>query len=285
MTGRPFRTARPGPVPALRVLAIALLLAGVAASSLLAVGPAHAAGPSASASAPLTGSITGPSVVGTGLKASYTVSAQGGPAFAPNGTQVGILSYSASVAGTNATNVNLLPSAGVLTNGTVALTLTTTNLTQSLVLTVDVTSGHNGSNVSSNFTYDVQVVVPYTVAATLVVAGSAGSEPFAVQVLLDGNPVGSVSVPSLTAHANYALTFSYVDPGLSVGWHTFTLVIGNAHGLVQFANGQSSYAQSFYVAGPPTNFTPWYLVGAAAVVGAIFIWLTLSGARRRGRKR
>ncbi len=239
----------------------------------------------ASSYPPLTGHIAGPNVVGQGLKGSYTVTATGGPAVGFNGTQVGTLSYEASVAGANTSQVTLLPSAGVFTNGTATISLTAGNVTQSLVLSVDVTSGYQGQNVSTNLSYAIQVVQPYSLRAQLVVESGIGTAPFNLSVLLDGTPVGSVAVPTLTGHSSYSIAFSYVNQNLAPGEHTFSINLANEHGLVVFSNGQEFYSQSFYVTAPPINYTPYYILAGGVFVAAIFIFLTTSGARRRGRKR
>jgi hypothetical protein len=262
-----------------------ILLVLVAGALGLAAPALGAALPSATPHPTLTATVSGPSTVGTGTTNSYLLTATGGPAFGFNGTQVGVLSFSTSVIGLNTSAVQLLPTAGVFTNGAANLTLGAGNLTQTLTLSIEVKSGYGGQNVTTNVTYVVNVVLPYELQATVVVDSSQGTMPFSITVLLDGAPVGTVAVPSLTGHASYQLTFRYVNPGLAVGWHTFTLNLAEAHGLLLFAGGSTVYAQSFYVAGPAPNDTLWYTTGAVAFVGAIFIWLTAVGARRRGRKR
>lgn len=276
-------SGRRGPAGALPVAFVLLLaLAGLAAPVLLL----STGGAQAAANYPvLTGTVHGPTTVGTNLKDTYLVDATGGPAVGFNGTQVGILSFTTTVVGLNTTGVQLLPTAGVFTNGTTNLTLTTTNVTQTLTLNIEIKSGYQGTNVSTNVSYTVVVIQPYVLAATLLVDSSLGTIPFHLAVLLDGNPVGSVAVPSLTGHATFQVTFSYVNANLGPGWHTFSISLAQEHGLIVFANGLTSYSQSFFVASAPANNTIWYVTGVVAFVGALFIWLTSVGARRRGRKR
>jgi hypothetical protein len=255
-----------------------LLVSGL----LLPLGSVHATVPTYPT---LTAQVTGPTTVGTSLTTKYHLTATGGPAVGFNGTQVGVLSFSTTVVGFNTTGVELLPTAGVLTNGSTNLTLQTSNLTETLTFNIEVTSGYHGSNVSTNITYTVSVIQPYVLTATLVDESAVGTIPFNLTVQLDGTPVGAVSVPSLTGRGTYQVTFSYVNPNLSPGWHTFTVNLAEEHGLVVFSNGQSLYSQSFYVQPAPANYTIFYVGGAAFFVAAIFIWLTTVGARRRGRKR
>jgi hypothetical protein len=226
--------------------------------------------------------------VGKGLHATFAVSANGGPAVAPNGTQTGIFSYKATLSGTNTTGALVTPVSGVLVNRMTNLSVTAPNVTETVTLAVLVTSSVHGTgtkNVSSNFTTTFRVVQPYHLAATLSVPGPEGSDPFSVTVTLDGTPVGSVAVPALAAGGTYPLGFDYVTGGLSPGWHTFAINLAPEHGLVVFAGGQEVFSESFYVQAPAPNLTLWFVAGAFAFVGAIFIWLMAVGARRRGRRR
>jgi hypothetical protein len=272
-------------------LALGLLLgpAAVASSfvglrSLTPLGEASAA----NSTLPLTGSISGPGYIGTALRATYTVTADGGPAVAANGTQTGIFSFKTSLSGANTTGALVTPVSGVLVNRTTTVSLTAPNVTESLTLAVLVTSSNSATklpNATKNLTDTISVVRPYHLSATLVVTGSAGVNPFSVTVELDGAVVGAVSVPALTAGATYPLGFDYVNPGLSPGEHTFSINLAPEHGLVVFAGGQQVFTDTFYVEAPPVDYTIWIVAGVLAFVGAIFIWLMAVGARRRGRRR
>ncbi|MGI0053994.1 MAG: hypothetical protein ACRECR_07070 [Thermoplasmata archaeon] len=272
-----------GPAGSASSRAVALLLTlTLALSGVLLLGAGAVEGTAYPA---LTASVVGPTTVGTHLTYNYTLNASGGPAYGFNGTEVGSLTFSASVIGANTTGVTLNPTAGAMVKGSSELSLATSNLTQTLTLNIEVTSGEADDNVSTNVSYTIVVILPYTVTATLQVVSALGTIPFAVVVLLDGTPVGSVPVPSLTGGATYQVQYSYVNAGLAPGWHTFALSLQNAHGLVVFSGGATEYTQSFYVASTPPNDTLWYVAGAFAFVVAIFISLTLFGSRRRGRKR
>lgn len=275
---RPLRT-RPAVEPSLLALTL------VVAALLLATAPAARA--DASSSLPLTGSVSGPSTVGTALNASYLVQATGGPALAPNGTQTGIYSFKATLAGANTTAAGaaIVPSTGVLTGGEINLTLKAPKVVELITLYVLVTSSQGATNVSQNFSYAVNIVQPYVVSANLVVGSAASVSPFYLTVLLDGAPVGAVHVPGLSAGSSYPVAFSYVPMGLAAGWHTFSVSLASEHGLVTFAGGADVYSVNFYVNGPATNNTLWYVTGITAFVGVIFIWSTRVSARRRGRSK
>ncbi|MCI4350254.1 MAG: hypothetical protein L3K15_01900 [Thermoplasmata archaeon] len=262
---------------ALAVLALLLL-------PVLALVAAHPAA-AASSTTPLTGAITGPTTLGQGLKAKYVVTATGGPAFAANGTQSGVLSYHAYFIATNTTSSVLAPPSGVLVNGTITLGFTAPNITESATISVVVTSTLGTKNESTNLTLALTIVAPLRLSGTLVVSGAGGVSPFGLTVTLDGSPVGTVAVPGLAAGASYPISFSFVPPALAPGWHTLAVALGLEHGLVSFAGGAESISHAFYIAGPAPNYTAYYVAGFAAFIGAIVIWTSRVGARRRGRPR
>ena len=263
--------------PGLALLIVTAMLLGG-----LAVPPAAATSPPPAVN--LTGSVHGPNVLGLSGAGSYYINATGGPAVLPNGTVAGAIRYYASLTGSNLTGVSFFPANATIGPGGLTAKLTVNNLSQSLVLHLLIASTYQTQNQSINLTYSVTVVRPYVLTAT-VVAGPQTILSFAATVSLDGVAVGSVTIPTLTPHQTYALTFKYPTLGLSPGWHTFTISVTHAHGLVVFAGGALTYSQSFYIPPAPANYTIWYVAGIAAFFGAIFIFVARVGARRRNRRK
>ena len=275
-------TPRGAPLSAFFGTALALLLI---ASVLFGV-PGPAAGarevPSATGSFPLTGNITGPTVFGYNDHKTMWINGTGGPAFASNGTRVGNVTYYASVTGVNLTGVSIVPAEAAIVNTSGQATLLTVgNVTEVLTVVVEITSTYQGANDSLNLTYSVNVVQPYTLTMTLLSTTSATILGFTLAVDLDGALVGTISIPALTGKESYVATFSYATLGLGSGYHTFTVSLANEHGLVTFAGGGSTYSATFYVPGAPPNYEIWYIAGAVAFFGAVFIFLTRLAARRR----
>jgi hypothetical protein len=265
------------------VLGLALLL--VVAAGLVG-GPALAAPGSGDAATPVTGSITGPTVVSTNSTDHYHVSGWGGPAVSANGTVVGNLTYYATPVGPNLTGVSFNPASAFLkSNASITATLHPGNATQRISIDIMVSSTYQGKNESTNFSISVSVVRPYVISATIVNPTNATVSAFAVYVSLDGTIIGQVNVSSLAPGASTRVTYDYPTLGLSTGSHTFALSLVQAHGLVTFSNGQTVYTETVYVTGPAPNYTLWYLAGIVAFFGAIFIFLTRVAARRRGAAR
>jgi len=264
----------------LTVFVALALFAGLGTLSTQVLGLAQGA-----STLPVTGNITGPSVLGISTTGQYVVRATGGPALASNGTIVGTYLYNATLSGTNTSTGNIFPPSGTLVNGMTNVTVAAPSLAQGMTLNIQVTSKYNGSSQQTNLSYSIQVVQPYILSITLLVGSGARILPFDLTVFLDGNPVGVMAIPSISANASYTGTFDYVTTGLSSGWHTFSVSLVQEHGLVTFTGGVETFSQSFYVTAPPPDNTIWYIAGTVAFLGAIFIFLTRVAARRRGRSK
>ena len=265
----------------LRALLVVLLLI---AASLVALAPAGeaAAHPAPAVSPAVTGNVTGTNVLALSAAAYYVINGTGGPAFAANGTQVGNFTYYASVAGVNTTGVSITPSEGVISNFTgVSAQLSVGTIAETLTLVVELASVYLTANVTTNITYTVTVVQPYVLTLNLISTSSSTISGFVLNVFLDGNRIGTISIPSMTAHQSYSASFQYATLGLSSGEHTFTVSLVNEHGLVTFQGGGTSYSQTFWVPGAPPSYTLWYVAGGVAFFGAIFIFVTRVAARRR----
>lgn len=269
-------------VPPRRWSSVRLL--GLLAFGLLALGalgfvaPAHAAN-----YPPITETTTGPSVVGESLQVQYLVTGAGGPAVAPNGTTVGNFTFSASLSGPNVTSASIQPPTGVLIHGQVTLRFTAPNRTEAVTLHIEITSRFGNANASQNFTKDIQVVAPFVLSGTLR-AGTTSVSGFNMTVTVDGAPVGQVVVPSIVAGGSYRFTFDYVPQSIAPGWHTMAVSLAPEHGLVTFQSGLTQMSVQFYIAGPPPDYSLDFAVGTVAFAVAVFIWGSVVGARRRGRR-
>ncbi|HYA71014.1 MAG TPA: CARDB domain-containing protein [Thermoplasmata archaeon] len=257
---------------------------------LLLVGPTFVVGLSvlaapvrAAATLPVTGSITGPSVVSTNSTDVFHVSGYGGPAVSESGSLVGNLTYYATPVGPNLTEVRFTPGSEKFSgNQSIAANLVPGNATETISIDIMISSTYHGQNESINISYSVSIVQPYVITATIVNPTNVTVSAFAVYVTLDGTAVGQVNVSGLAAEGSTRIEYRYPTLGLSTGSHTFTLSLVQSHGLVTFANGQSVYSLTVYVTGPAPDYTLWYVVGIVAFFGAVFIFVSRVAARRRG---
>jgi hypothetical protein len=266
--------------PGLLAVALVVLFVSTTFAGLSLAAPGARA---SSGSGPVTGTITGKTVLAYHGAAEYTINGTGGPAVASNGTIVGNLSYYLALSGPNLTGVSIAPSTGrILTDAPGQVSLTVSNVSEVVTISVLLASTLNGTNASTNFTIDVNVVQPFILSTTLYNLGGSTVTSFVVLVNLDGAPVGNLTVPTMLPRSTYHFSFQYATVGLSPGTHTFTVTLSTVHGLVRFANGTTVYTVSFTIPGPPPSYTLWYVAGAVAFFGALFIFGARVGARRRG---
>ena len=270
------------PVAVSGLLVLLVVLSGFTASAV-ALAPGAAA---ASSSPPVTGSITGPSVVAEDSASELHITGSGGPAVAQNGTFLGTITYYAQAVGPNLTGIDISPSTLNITNNQSSVaTLSTGNATETISIDVMISSTYQGENQSTNISFSVTIVEPYVVSATIVNPSNFTVAAFSVYVTLDGNVIGQVNVSSLLAGGSFKVTYKYATLGLSTGDHTFAISLAQEHGLVTFANGETAYTETVYVTGPAPNYTLWYVAGTVAFFGAIFIFVSRVAARRRGTTR
>ena len=278
------------------VLVALLVISAIPSGSTVARIPYSGVGPTASTTVslpsasssypPLKANVTGPRIVGQNKTYDYVLRATGGPAYTANGTEVGNITYWASVTGANTTSVSFLPNTGLVPYPVAGppVMLATSGVVQTLTITVEFASLYGSLNESLNVTITVRVVAPYVLTGE-VVAGAQTVLSFNIQVMLSGTVVGSITIPTLTAKETYNFTFDYTTLPLGPGYHTFVLTLPSAHGQVHFANGQQSYSITFYVEGPPANYTDYYVLGAVAFVAVVLISLLYVGSRRPGAPR
>ncbi len=270
-------------------IALALLLTLVLSAGALGLaGTAHASRPSVPAPVtPVTGSITGPSVLAYNAAEFYTINGSGGPAVSPTGEMIGNITYYAALSANNLTGVTINPSTGAITNSSTAhTTLTVYNVSETVTIHVMISSVYLDQNQSINLTFAVLVVQPYHLTVSLVAGPTSTVLSFQISIYLDGQFAGIYTVPTLTPGQTYTIDWQYAAPPLSTGWHTFTMTIPTADkGLVTFPNGQYNYAYSFYITGPAPDYTIWIVLGVIAFVAVVFISLILVGGRRRNRGR
>jgi len=260
-------------------LLFALAAVGLVVGSPLAVPDARAAPPTT----PVTGTVTGPSLLATLKTGTLSLNATGGPAVAPNGSRIGNITYHISLTAANLTGVSVSPSSGaIVTAAPSTIEFAAGSNPETVVVTVEFSSIYQKENVSINVTHSISIVQPYVITATIYNVASTTVLGFPVTIDLDGQPVGTVNVPSLTPGGVYNLSFDYATVGLSTGDHTFSISLVGQHGLVRFANGAQSYSETVYVTGPAPNYSLWYVVGVVAFLGVLFIFLTRVAARRRG---
>ena len=268
------------------VLGVMALLLGGSLGYLPLVGGAHAqaAGVRSAGYPSFTVSFSGPSLMPANGSIKYVATASGGPAEQLDGVYTGNYTFSASVVGLNTAGSFVSPVSGAFVSRMINLTVGGLNQSGTYTLELNCTS-HGKTNLTQVFSQQFQVVFPYIVSATVKNLNAYTVSGAVISVLLDGTPVGAISVPSLLPSASAQVKYNYTSLGLSPGYHTFTLVLEGSAQLLEFGDGSTSYSVTFYVQGPSPDYTYYYLAGITAAVLAAFISLLFFGPRRVRRKR
>lgn len=275
MRERPsLRSAVRGP---LGLFVVALLLTG----GLLSL----SAPASATANPAFKVTISGPSILPINGTGAYIALAQGGPAEALNGSFVGNYTFTDQIVGVDTTGSFVSPVSGAFIGEQLNLTLGGLNSTGVYTLELNVTShGPGGRNETQVFSYAFTIVIPFLIQVTVQNLNAYTLSSAVIDVSLDGNPVGVMSVPSLSPSGTTVLKYNYTAP-LLPGYHTFTLTLVGAVGLLEFSNGQRTISVQFYVQGSPPSYTNDYIFGAGLTVLAILISILFFGPRRASRKK
>ncbi|MCU0860593.1 MAG: hypothetical protein MUE55_08430 [Thermoplasmata archaeon] len=238
----------------LSVLAAALFVA--AGASLLAV-----AG-NAAAYTPVEISMDVPTFAGTLEKVKCTLTVTGGPA-ATEGTNY---TYKAEIIADNETGSSVSPSTGSSVSGKFNLTITMPGEAQTITVRINATSksAHTSDSVSEVREYEVKVVEPILITATVYNTGSVDAEDVKASFFADGILLGDKEF-SLAAGASIELAYNWTWANIAEGEHVVSVVIDDESGLVEFSDGNNVYTKTIYV-GSQSN-----PVGAILTVGVIIM--------------
>ena len=275
---------RPAPARALLVLSV-LLFAGLVPVGLgAAAPPSPGSAPVSGASNPLTAHLTGPSVLALKGTGAFYMVAFNGTAVNTSGL-VGNYTFTTQLLGPNTTGAFVQPPSGAFATNNQTFTVGSISSTGTYTLAVSLTSHGPSGNETANFTKTFQVVTPYLLTATVYNPGNRTVTGASVEVLLDGNFLGSAGLTSLAPLTHATFTYNYTTLGLSPGEHTFTLVIQSVPGLLVFSGGSHSVSVNFYVQAPAANYTLDWEAGIVLALLAIFISVMIVVPRRsRSRK-
>lgn len=221
--------------------AMALLVTALVLSSGAAV--LGMAG-TASAYTPVEISMDVPTFAGTLEKVACTLRVTGGPA-ETEGTN---FTYKAEVVADNMTGSSVSPSTGSSASGVFNLTVTMPGEAQTITVRVNVTSKSNSSvdSVTEVREYEVKVVEPIVIRATVYNVGSVDAEGVKASFYADGILLGEQEF-SVAAGGSKDLVHNWTWANIAEGEHLVTVVIDDENGLVEFSDGNNVYSKTIYV--------------------------------------
>ncbi len=235
---------------------------------------------------PLHAQLDGPMVVTAGSIHVYVLTMVGGPAEMGDGNY----SYTAELTGENTYGASILP--GTVTpkaSGTFYLNLTAPAVPQTLTITIKCTSASTTTTVNTALEYNVRVVEPVVLSATITNTGkvSVNGVPLVLQIFRDGDWVQFHSTTlDLGAGETYDLKYNWTALDLRSGEYKVRMLLDPDNSVVTFEGGSAVYETTIYYDMPGyggVNSLLWVLVIALGFV-TFLIWRR-PAAKGKGKKR
>ncbi len=232
---------------------LAALLLTASFASLLGVSG------TASAYSPVEVSMDVPTFAGALEKVACTLVVTGGPSSVGEGN----FTYKAEIIADNSTGSMVSPSSGSSARGVFNLTITMPGEAQTITVRINATS--NGEeDVSEVRDFEVRVVEPIVITATVYNTGSVDAENVKATFYADGILLGEQEF-SLAAGASIVLIHNWTWANIADGEHVVTVAIDDEARIVEFSDGNNVYSETIYVG---TQGNP---VGGVLTVGVIIM--------------
>lgn len=210
-------------------IAVALLLVS---APMIAHG-SQAAGKKIAESTLIDIRLDGPSVIGIDLNTSFTLRVS--YAYPER-----ILNYTfkAQIIGTDIAGGKLTPSNGTSNSGVFPIGITGVSQPGKMQIQVNVTAAEAGAEWFRLKEFDIDVVKPIYIDATLVNDGGVPANSVSVKMLVDGE-LKDTKYVNVDANGTLLLNFSWVFSTVPEGKHTITLVIDDPSKFVEFSEGNN----------------------------------------------
>ncbi len=218
--------------------------------------------------------ITGPDVIGVGERNDYTITILGGPA-----EEDGEWNYTAYLIGTNLTGASPLftsPATESSNNNAFVVEVTSPSIEQNIKLFVNGTSTKNDQTMWKEETYEIKVVEPIIISATIQNAGELDIQNADVKFYVDSKYVGFETIDFLMANSSKDITHKWIVKSLSLGTHIVKITVDlNGDGVI--GEGDVVITQSFYKSGEKADYT--WTIYIAIITAIMFTSLIVVGRK------
>jgi len=199
----------------------------------------------------------------TGQTIQCTVTMDGGPAADLGGTY----NWSAEISGsTNSTGASIIPSIGSpMASGVWVVNVTMPGegpqkVTVAIVGTS--TAGTSGAKVTVTSEFEMQVVVPVLIEATVTNTGQVDANNVTARIFADGVLLYT-RILNVTAGSTATLSYNWSFLKIKSGRHVITVTVDDPNNVVEFSNGNNVFSQVVYIG------TPGNPAGVAITIGII----------------
>ncbi|MCL4325796.1 MAG: hypothetical protein M1481_03075 [Candidatus Thermoplasmatota archaeon] len=221
--------------------------------------------------------VSGPTLTAINQSYFYNITVAGGPA-----TDGGIYQYHAYLVGKNISAIAVAPANSSSKSGKFVVNITMPAIAQTVTLVV--TGNSTLGNITKNSTekIPINVIKPLLIHSIIYNRGLITLDNVTVEFYLDGTFIGSSLVPSILPFTNASVFFNYTVASLPTGYHTVKVVVNNT--MIVFSNGKNYETITFYVPGPPPNYTLIYELTAVSVTVAIVLIIILYMGSKKKKK-
>lgn len=257
-----------------RIVLAALLVAAFVtpAFALLQIAP------NAAAYSGIEVSLQRPAFAGLNETVECVMTISGGPA-----QGAGNYSYSASIVGTNTTGSYISPAHGPSqSSGTFLLNVTMPAVAPETIkvrVNATSTSASGGTSDTLQRDFEIKVVVPIVIQATVVNTGSVGASNVTASFYADGVLLSSQTF-NVSANSTQQLAYNWTFLNIKTGKHVVTVVVNDPNKVVEFTNGNNVISRDVWIGGQ-SNAIGAVLTGGVIVLAFLVFLMYIQKPMRR----
>lgn len=224
--------------------------------------------------------VIGPEALEVGKRAAYNVTVVGGPAEDGGKWQVG-----AHLTGANVSEASPIPADRfneTQDSNIFQINVSAPPIAQHMVLNIEAFSHKGNETVMTLETFDIYVVNPINLRATVSNPSNSTLKNVLVSFLVDGEFVGGSTIDEISPFSEGTASLKWITKDVSPGRHTITIEIDlDGDGKIEKTMGDTLVIGNFY----SPRGDPGMLVIAIVVILILVILILLPSTIRRKRRR
>ncbi len=179
----------------------------------------------------------------------------------------GQYNWTADVTGSlNSTGSAIVPSVGAASESGVWVVNVTLPGQGDQTVTVKIVgtskASSSGASVTVSSEFEMKVVVPVVIKATVSNTGSVDANNVTAKVFADGVLL-STQIINVTAGSTATISYNWTFLKIKSGRHVVTVTVNDPSGVVEFSNGNNAFSQVIFIG------TPGNPAGVALTIGVI----------------
>jgi len=219
--------------------------------------------------------LDGPSVVGTGTPADYTVRVS---YVYPERIQE--YSYKAKIVGTGTSGAMIAPDNGTDPDGLFSLEITGTSSIGKMTVEINATAVEGGITWYRVKEFEINVVRPVFVDAVLLNIGHSAAHNVSVNMIIDGS-LRETKYYNISANGSASVNFTWVFSTIPQGKHTVTLIIDSQFELVEFSRGDNVITIDVYYSDSGNPVRGIFAIMILFVGVILFLTILMKGGKKK----